>query len=94
MATKKPDPYKTDPDNPEWTAEDFAKAKPAAEVLAAHGITAPKPKIGRPKGRTKAQVTVSLDQDLIKALKGENSKGWQTRLNAAARKGLGLKVEG
>ena len=45
---------------------------------------------GRPFGRTKQQVTVSLDIDLIEALKQPEKKGWQTRLNAAARAGLGL----
>lgn len=45
---------------------------------------------GRPRGVTKQQVTVSLDIELVEALKGNDSKGWQTRLNAAARAGLGL----
>ena len=31
--TKKPNPEKVDTANPEWSAEDFAKAKPASEVL-------------------------------------------------------------
>lgn len=48
----------------------------------------PPHKRGRPAGRTKAQVTVSLDIELIEALKSPDAKGWQTRLNAAARAGL------
>lgn len=43
---------------------------------------------GRPAGKTKAQKTVRLDLDLIKALQTPESKGWQTRLNAAAWAGL------
>ena len=43
---------------------------------------------GRPAGRTKTKVTVRLDNDLIDALKGEDPKGWQTRLNAVAWAGL------
>ena len=31
--TKKPSPEKVDTANPEWSAEDFAKAKSASEVL-------------------------------------------------------------
>lgn len=31
--TPKTDPERIDDDNPEWTAEDMAKARPAAEVL-------------------------------------------------------------
>lgn len=30
---RKPDPELIDDDNPEWTDEDFARAKPASEVL-------------------------------------------------------------
>lgn len=45
---------------------------------------------GRPRGRTKVQVTVSLDIDLVEALKMPDEKGWQTRLNQAARTGLGI----
>ena len=47
-------------------------------------------KRGRPAGRTKEQVTVRLDKDLIQALKSPEPKGWQTRLNEAARLGLKL----
>ncbi len=32
---RKPDPERPDEDNPEWTREDMAKARPAAEVLPA-----------------------------------------------------------
>ncbi len=32
-ATKKPDLELIDDDNPEWTAEDFARARSGAEVL-------------------------------------------------------------
>lgn len=53
----------------------------------------PVTKRGRPLGRTKKQVTVSLDIDLIEALSKPERKGWQTRLNAAARAGLGLKAK-
>ncbi|WP_417516472.1 BrnA antitoxin family protein [Minwuia sp.] len=45
-------------------------------------------RVGRPPGRTKEQVTVRLDKDLISELKKPDPKGWQTRLNAAARAGL------
>ena len=47
-------------------------------------------KRGRPPGATKTQVTVRLDNDLIDALKEADEKGWQTRLNKAARKGMGI----
>ncbi|MBB4303043.1 uncharacterized protein (DUF4415 family) [Rhodobium orientis] len=48
---------------------------------------------GRPTGRTKTQVSIKLDDDVIAALKTPDAKGWQTRANATLRKGLGLKQE-
>ena len=45
---------------------------------------------GRPAGATKEQVTVRIDKDVLAILKGEDEKGWQTRLNAALRKAVGL----
>lgn len=45
-------------------------------------------KRGRPFGQTKEQVTVRLDKSLVQALKSPDPKGWQTRLNAAAWRGL------
>jgi uncharacterized protein (DUF4415 family) len=45
-------------------------------------------KRGRPVGTSKEQVTVRLDKDLVAAPKSPDPKGWQTRLNEAARSGL------
>lgn len=47
-------------------------------------------KRGRPVGRTKEQVTVRIDKDVIEQLKSPDSKGWQTRLNDTLRAGLKL----
>jgi hypothetical protein len=33
MSKRKPDPERTDAENPEWTAADFKKARPACEAL-------------------------------------------------------------
>jgi uncharacterized protein (DUF4415 family) len=51
--TKKPSPARVDTVNPEWSAEDFAKVKPAREVLVglfgkAQAKEMLKPKRGRP----------------------------------------------
>lgn len=45
---------------------------------------------GRPSGRTKEQVTVRIDKDVLAALQTPEPKGWQTRLNKALRTGLKL----
>ena len=55
--TKKLNPERFDTANPEWSAEDFAKAKPASDVLAglfgnAQATEMLKPKRRRPKSAT------------------------------------------
>lgn len=76
-----------DPDNHEWTAEDFAKAKPASEVLPPKmyaALLAKRPR-GRPKAdETKVFTAIRLDADLLETFKS-TGKGWQTRVNAALR---------
>ena len=81
-----------DEENPEWTAETSARAKPVwafpelVAILQKHG------KLGRPplaEADKKHRVTLYLDPDIIARLK-EGGKGWQTRANAALRKALDL----
>ena len=56
-----PEPDMTDPDNPEWTEEDFARARPIEEVLSPEVIAAAFPrwaeKLGscHPRGRRLAR---------------------------------------
>lgn len=79
-----------DPDNPEWTAEDFARAKPASEMLPPEmyaALVAKRPR-GRPKAdETKVFTAIRLDADLLETFKS-TGKGWQTRVNAALRQYL------
>ncbi len=81
-----------DDENPEWTAEDFARAKPIwafpelVEILQKHG------KLGRPPlavEEKKQRVTLYLDPDILARLKADG-KGWQTRANAELRRALKL----
>ena len=87
---RKPTPALIDADNPEWSAEDFAKAKPAAEVLpglfgAAPAAVMLQPKRGRPPAdRPKAHVNIRLDADVVDSFRA-TGPGWQTRMNAALR---------
>ncbi len=63
-----------DPDTWVPTDEEFARAK-----------------WGRPPELfPKTQVTIRLDQAVVAHFKGEDPKGWQTRVNAALRKAAGL----
>ena len=81
-----------DPDNTEWTEEDFRKAKPFREALPelAAAIDRAKTKRGRPTvDSPKQQISVRLDPDLIQHYKS-TGKGWQSRMNDDLRKAAGL----
>jgi uncharacterized protein (DUF4415 family) len=85
-------PIVFDDDNPEWTDEDFARARAGAEVLPPEFVAALKRARGRPPGSTSSQkqrVTLRLDRDAIDRLKA-SGPGWQTRINEAVRKAAGL----
>jgi uncharacterized protein (DUF4415 family) len=82
-----------DEDNPEWTAEDFARARPAAEVLPKYiGEEATQELLRRSPGRPTKEVrkinqTLRLDADVVEAYR-QAGKGWQTRMNEVLRKNM------
>ncbi|WCT75057.1 BrnA antitoxin family protein [Sphingomonas naphthae] len=92
MASDKP-PIVFDEDNPEWTEEDFARARPAAEVLSPEVLAAfGKRGRGRPVGSAtsnKERVSLRLDKDALERFRADGP-GWQTRINDAVRKAAGL----
>ena len=74
-------------DNPEWTREDFAHARPASEVLPAELFEKLKRRQGErglQKKPTKQLVSLRLDRDVIELFK-ETGPGWQSRMNEALR---------
>lgn len=78
-----------DLDNPEWTEADFARARPAAEVLPPEVLAAfGKGRRGRPVGSSKPDakksITLRLDPDVIEAWRN-TGPGWQARMNEALR---------
>ena len=81
---------RSDDDNPEWMAEDFAKAQPAAEVMPELiGEKATQELMRRGRGRPrktdkKVNQTLRLDADVLDAYRQEG-KGWQTRINEVLR---------
>lgn len=87
----KPKPPADFDENPEWTEEDFARAKPASEVHGAKIAAAMVRKRGRPAGSTspnrKEQIALRVDADVLAAYKA-SGPGWQTRMNEALRRGL------
>lgn len=83
-------PIVFDDDNPEWTEEDFARARPASEIFPPEIVALlVKPKGGRPAGATKEQIALRIDHDVLARFR-EGGAGWQSRMNEALRKAVGL----
>src|ERR1017187_10119929 len=78
----------SDPDCPEWTDEDFARARPAKDVLppALYDAVVKRSRGQRGPQKTpiKKPVTIRVDQDVLKSYKA-TGKGWQSRMNDALR---------
>ncbi len=88
MSTEKPVLF--DEDNPEWTEEDFARAKgpEALSIAELDAFTRPQAKMGRPKGSNKELVTLRIDRDVLERFRAGGA-GWQTRINEALKKAAG-----
>lgn len=90
---KKPNPELIDDDNPEWSEEDFRRARPAAEVLPPElyanllemnrrtGVR------GQQKAPTKERITIRLSRDVLERFRATGD-GWQTRVDAALKEWL------
>ena len=86
--SRKPEVNLDDPDNPEWTAEMFAMARPTAEVIgekaAAMLIRRPGRPI-KPVAERKRHVSLRLPPDIIDAARA-TGPGWQSRAEEALRR--------
>jgi len=71
-------------DIPELTDEDFARMRPAYEVLPDFKFPKPRQR-GPQKAATKLQATVRFDRDVIEYFRG-TGRGWQTRMNETLRR--------
>jgi uncharacterized protein (DUF4415 family) len=82
-----------DDDNPEWTKEDFARARPATEALQEYiGKNATQELVRRSRGRPpkadrKVNQTLRLDPEVLEAFRQEGS-GWQARINQILRENM------
>ena len=87
--SKRPDPELVDEENPEWTADDFAKARPASEVLPQlFGATLAREML-KPRGRPRAahpkeRINIRLSHEVVQHFKS-SGEGWQTRIDSALR---------
>ena len=86
---KKPNPELIDDENPEWTAADFAKARPAGEVLPQIFGAKLAQEMLKPRGRPRAEhpkerINIRLSHEVVEYFKAAVD-GWQTRIDAALR---------
>ena len=75
-------------DNPAWTKEDFAKARPFDEVFP--GLRQGR---GPNKNPTKELVSIRLSRDVLDHFK-RGGKGWQTRIDNTLAKVVRRKAAG
>ena len=74
-------------DNPEWTKDDFARARHLDEVLPALAGTIRRR--GKQKAPVKKLVSMRLDPDVVEAYKATGRR-WQSRVNRDLRKAMSL----
>jgi uncharacterized protein (DUF4415 family) len=81
----------TDPDNPEWTREDFARARPAKDVLPPDlyqaAVKRYRGQRGPQKAPVKQDIKLRIDPDILASFKA-TGPGWQSRMNDALRRAL------
>ena len=81
------EPDLTDPDNPEWTEEDFARAE-GPESLPPHVLAAFPRTRGRPRDpNAKVLVSLRLSPEVLAYYKAMG-EGWQARVNEALREAM------
>jgi uncharacterized protein (DUF4415 family) len=76
-----------DEENPEWTAEDFRRARPLVDVLPAATVAALRRYQGQrgpQKSPTKVMISLRVDRDVVAAYRA-TGVGWQGRANEALR---------
>ena len=76
-----------DPDNPEWTAEDFAQGQAVSRCVPRKALATSIDRArGRPRSASpKKQISIRLDAEVVDKFKA-TGKGWQARINKALRK--------
>jgi uncharacterized protein (DUF4415 family) len=84
MAKRKINPERIDKDNPEWSAADFARARPGIEVLSASLVRKLR---GAQKAPTKERISIRLSRDIVSRFRASGD-GWQGRVDTALREWL------
>ena len=74
-----------DAENPEWTAEDFRRARPISEFPELfEAMRRYRGQRGKQKAPTKELISLRVDRDVVEAYRA-TGRGWQTRANQALR---------
>jgi uncharacterized protein (DUF4415 family) len=76
--------------NPKWTKEDFAKAKPFAEIFPELAASIRRGR-GPNKAPTKKLVSLRLSPDVLEHYRSKGP-GWQTRIDETLRKAAKLRA--
>lgn len=79
MASRKKEPV-FDKENPEWTKEDFARARPAHEVLPPKVLAAFRKTRGPQASPKKVPISIRLSQDVVDHFRSMGP-GWQRRID-------------
>jgi uncharacterized protein (DUF4415 family) len=87
-----PDDAPFDEDNPEWTDEMFARAKPAHEVLPPEVLAAfPRTRArGAQKRPTKVPISVRLSSEVVEHFRA-TGPGWQARIDEVLKQAIARK---
>jgi len=88
--SKKHNPEIQENENPEWTAADFAKARPASELLPKIFGEKVAEEMLKPRGRPRVQfpkerINIRLSHEVVAHFKSAG-EGWQTRIDIALQK--------
>jgi uncharacterized protein (DUF4415 family) len=76
-----------DPENPEWSVQDFRRARPFAKAIPS--LARGRRVRGSQKRPTKVAVSLRLTREVIERFKADGP-GWQTRIDEALKKAAGL----
>jgi uncharacterized DUF497 family protein len=87
--SRKPDPYVLDDDNPEWTAEDFARARPIQETDPGmlEAVAAFRRRGRPPVERPKKRMGFRLAADVVDGIRA-TGRGYNARVEKVLREAL------
>lgn len=87
-----PEPDLDDPDNPEWTEEDFARARGPESLSPAELAAFPRTRVrGVQKAPVKTPVSLRLSREVIEHFR-ESGPGWQSRIDEALKQAIARKI--